>query len=343
MSERPLITFALLCFNQEHFVAEAVRSALAQDYSPLEILISDDVSTDRTWEIVEREVANYAGPHRIRLHRNDANLSCTVHTLAALAMASADLVVVGAGDDVSEPQRVSAIAAVARAQPQAMSFWSDMRLIDEHGGDLGVIPGYRERSTATAEMADRGAAPVGASQAYRKKIGSFFGPVDRRAASEDLVLHFRGALLGGVAKAPGVLLRWRRHIGSMETINHLSDVDASTFRRKTMRVMEQRLFCYRARIDDLNELMRKCPERSEEARRYLAPTQALVARFEATLRLADGNLFQAATAMASGLRNGARPAEVAKNFLMLRFPGLWQRYVRYRARHAGRRAASEIA
>lgn len=339
MSERPLITFALLCFNQERFVAEAIRSALAQDYSPLEILISDDVSSDRTWEIVEREVANYAGPHRIRLHRNEANLSCTVHTLSALALASADLVVFGAGDDVSEPHRVSAIAAVARAQPQAMSFWSDVRLIDEHGGDLGVAPGYRGPSTATADMAESGAAPGGASQAYRKKIGEFFGGVDRRAASEDIVLHFRGALLGGVAQAPGVLLRWRRHGGSMEGLSQIDDgVDPDRLRQHARKITTQHLFCYRARLKDLDELMLKSPQRTQEAQAYIRATRRIVARYEAVLGLADAGPVRVVGLLVQAWRNGMAPRDVAKNIAIMKFPALWQRYTIYRAAATARKS-----
>ncbi len=340
MSERPLITFALLCFNQEKFVAEAVRSALAQDYSPLEILISDDVSSDRTWEIVEREVANYGGPHRIRLHRNEANLSCTVHTLSALALASADLVVVGAGDDVSEPHRVSTIAAVARAQPQAMSFWSDMRLIDEEGGDLGVIPGYRDGSTEPARMAELGAAPVGASQAYRKEIGSFFGDVDRRAASEDIVLHFRGALLGGVAKAPGVLLRWRRHVGSMEGLNqHDQAVDPERLRQHARKISTQHLFCYRARLKDLDELMRKAPQRTQEAQAYIRATRRMVARYEAVLGLTDANPARTVGLLIQAWRNGMTLRDLVRTVAVMKFPGPWQRYTRYRAAALARKAS----
>jgi glycosyltransferase involved in cell wall biosynthesis len=35
---RPLLTFALITYNQTAFVAEAVRGALAQTYTPLEII-----------------------------------------------------------------------------------------------------------------------------------------------------------------------------------------------------------------------------------------------------------------------------------------------------------------
>ena len=217
MSERPLVTFALLCFNQEQFVAEAVRSALAQDYAPLEILISDDASTDRTWEIVQREVQGYVGPHRIRLHRNAVNLSCTVHTLSALAMASADLVVFGAGDDISEPQRTAAIAAVAQAQPQAMSFWSDMRL-DRRG---------RRRSGRRARLRRALDGIVGNGRSRRgpgrgqpglsQKNWRVFWKRRPARGLGGSGAAFSQRAAGRRGEAPGVLLRWRRHIGSMET------------------------------------------------------------------------------------------------------------------------------
>jgi cellulose synthase/poly-beta-1,6-N-acetylglucosamine synthase-like glycosyltransferase len=38
---RPLVSFILLTYNQERFVNEAVEGALAQTYTPLEIIISD--------------------------------------------------------------------------------------------------------------------------------------------------------------------------------------------------------------------------------------------------------------------------------------------------------------
>src|SRR4051812_14455329 len=72
--ERPLVTFVLFSYNQERYIREAVAGALAQTYQPLKIVISDDCSTDRTFEIVREMASAYTGPHKIVLRRNPKNL-----------------------------------------------------------------------------------------------------------------------------------------------------------------------------------------------------------------------------------------------------------------------------
>jgi len=52
--EPPLVSVILPAYNGERFVAEAVESILAQTYSPVELIVVDDGSTDRTMEIVSR-------------------------------------------------------------------------------------------------------------------------------------------------------------------------------------------------------------------------------------------------------------------------------------------------
>src|SRR5215210_6354943 len=91
----------LTSYNQETFIREAVRGALAQTYSPLEIIFSDNGSQDRTFEIIREETADYKGPHRVILNRNDYNLGIGGNYNRVMEIAQGELVVVAAGDDVS--------------------------------------------------------------------------------------------------------------------------------------------------------------------------------------------------------------------------------------------------
>jgi len=51
----PKVTIMIATYNQERFIGEAIESAMAQDYPNLEIVVCDDCSTDRTYEIAKQD------------------------------------------------------------------------------------------------------------------------------------------------------------------------------------------------------------------------------------------------------------------------------------------------
>jgi glycosyltransferase involved in cell wall biosynthesis len=118
----PLVTFALFAFEQEQFVRDAIEGALAQSYEPLEIILSDDGSSDRTFAIMQEMAAAYRGPHSVKLRRSEINLGTSLHVAAVAAMAEGELLVVAAGDDISLPHRTTDLAEawLRHGQPTAL-------------------------------------------------------------------------------------------------------------------------------------------------------------------------------------------------------------------------------
>ena len=53
MVEQPLISVIIPVYNCDHYLGEAIESVLSQTYRPLEILIIDDGSTDKSAEIAK--------------------------------------------------------------------------------------------------------------------------------------------------------------------------------------------------------------------------------------------------------------------------------------------------
>lgn len=97
----PPVTFMIMIFNQAKYIVDAVQSAFGQEYDgPLEILLSDDASTDGTTELLRKMVERYDGPHSVRLSVNRSNLGLMAHFNKVFALARHDLVVCGAGDVV---------------------------------------------------------------------------------------------------------------------------------------------------------------------------------------------------------------------------------------------------
>lgn len=107
--DKPLVTFAVFAYNQEQFIRQAIAGAFSQTYEPLEIILSDDCSSDRTFEIMQEMAASYCGKHQVRVRQNSHNIGTLDHLLMVAKEAKGQLLVVAAGDDVSLPHRTETL------------------------------------------------------------------------------------------------------------------------------------------------------------------------------------------------------------------------------------------
>lgn len=96
--DMPRFSFLLISYNQENYIEEALQSAFDQDYPNLEIVVCDDCSQDRTFELASRMVEAYRGPHRVILHRNERNLGIGANFQQAYELSTGDWLFMAAGD-----------------------------------------------------------------------------------------------------------------------------------------------------------------------------------------------------------------------------------------------------
>lgn len=250
----PLMTLALMTWNHERMVEAAVQAALAQDYSPLEIVVSDDASSDRTWAIVERLAAQYQGPHRLRLNRNSRNLGVGAHCDQVIDMAQGEIVVLSAGDDIDAPNRVSAIARAWQSAPQdILCVASHAMGIDENGNETGAVaPCTFGPHVDALALARTGEALLGATLAVHKRVLHAFGPMggDIRTC-EDIVLPFRAALLGRIVILDQQLVRYRRHGASLQASGGPLAQDAEHYRAGFLRMVRGLAAARRLQLADL--------------------------------------------------------------------------------------------
>jgi len=62
-----------VCYNQEDVISRALDSVLCQkDWGLFRVVVCDDCSKDRTWEILQKYKSSY--PDIVEIHRNDHNL-----------------------------------------------------------------------------------------------------------------------------------------------------------------------------------------------------------------------------------------------------------------------------
>lgn len=69
--DKPLVSVCIPTYNNEDTIEETVSSVLRQTWKNLELVIVDDGSSDRTYELVTELAAE---DKRIRLYRNGKNL-----------------------------------------------------------------------------------------------------------------------------------------------------------------------------------------------------------------------------------------------------------------------------
>jgi glycosyltransferase involved in cell wall biosynthesis len=239
---QPPVTLMIMIYNQARFITDAVQSAFSQTYDgPLEILLSDDASTDGTTEILQSLVAQYDGPFRVRLNVNRRNLGLMAHFNKVFALASHDFVVCGAGDDISRNDRVAHLARI-QAETGAWLLYSRTEFMNSAGKmlpDPGIATTFATDWTLP-DVARSNALFIGAGSAYHKDVLRSFGPIIEKHAFEDLVLGFRAALCGRIAYCDEPLVQYRLGEG-------LSRAGRTSFQERTqaltvwIAVLRQRL------------------------------------------------------------------------------------------------------
>lgn len=206
----PLVTFALFAYNHEQYIREAVQGALAQTYQPLQVVLSDDCSTDRTYQVMREEAEKYTGPHTIKLKKNTNNLGLVRHVNRLFELAAGDIIVVAAGDDISYPFRTERIVRkFAECNPLLVHSQADE--IDVNGKRTGELqPDERLfRSSSIAEAALSPSLYLGASAAWAKELFTIFGPLEHDKAYEDLTLGFRAIMQRRFESIHEPLLQYR--------------------------------------------------------------------------------------------------------------------------------------
>lgn len=214
-NQKPKVSFCLLTYNQEKFIEEAVFAALAQDYSSLEIIISDDSSTDNTFLIIERIIENYKGDHYVLLNRNKENLGLVPHLNKVLTdFSTGEYIVLAAGDDISLPNRTKlSVSLLEEHELMCVSF--NGSYIDSKSNALGQNI-YTKTDAIDYYTIDNFISNYsfnvhGASKAFKRCVFDDFGPLNSDCPTEDSTLSFRGLLLGRIAVCYETMLMYRAH------------------------------------------------------------------------------------------------------------------------------------
>lgn len=132
----PRVTLAMPVFNGENFVEDALASLVSQSFDDLEVVITDNGSTDRTPEIV----ASFAERDpRVRYFRNSSNLGAAANYNRGLDLARGEFLKWCAHDDLIDPRHVEKLVTTLDANPSASLVYGRTICIDEDGEEIETV------------------------------------------------------------------------------------------------------------------------------------------------------------------------------------------------------------
>jgi len=209
---QPLISLGMPVFNGERYIRAALDDALAQSWGELEIIVSDNASTDGTREIVEDYAARDS---RIRYIRQERNRGAAWNYNEVFRRSRGDYFRWAPADDGMAPDHLAACLGELQAHPYCVLAYPRTTLIDAEGqpfrdysDGLHLVDGRTwRRAAAFVRRVNLCNAVLGLYRREQLARTRLIGPYP----GSDAALLFETALLGTIREVPRALFRRRVH------------------------------------------------------------------------------------------------------------------------------------
>lgn len=150
MPQKPLVSVICVCYNQGNYVSECLQSVLNQDYSPIELIITDDASTDNSLEKINEFLIE--NPSTVFIQNKDNIGHCATFN-KGLKIAKGKYIIDLAADDLLLPNRISQqVAAFEKLDETYAVVFTDAYIINEKGETLNTFYKRDERGKLTQKV-----------------------------------------------------------------------------------------------------------------------------------------------------------------------------------------------
>lgn len=138
-TNNPLVSVGMPIFNESRYLREALEALVKQDYPNIELIISDNASTDATPEICREFAEKYDW---IRYHRFEVNKGPAKNFNTVLENATGMYFMWAAGHDLWSSNYLSACVTLLESHPNAMIAYGCSNWIDDQGEPFGREYGW---------------------------------------------------------------------------------------------------------------------------------------------------------------------------------------------------------
>jgi len=209
------VSILIPTFNQAKYIEQTILSALKQNYKNLEVILSDDCSTDNTEIVVKELLTKYAN---LTYFKNEQNIGRVNNYHKALyEYASGDLVLMLDGDDyLTDVEYVSQAVKLFEKNDKIVLVFAPIKTLIEHNGIIikdKLKTDYQQIISGNVLFLDffKGLHIPHQSSLYMRKYAMQIGYYQENIQSSDwesvlrLILNKR---VGFINKFVGV---WRKH------------------------------------------------------------------------------------------------------------------------------------
>lgn len=209
---RPLVTIAIPTFNRAKYLREAIISVLNQSYKNIDIIISDNCSTDNTGQVVQE----FTDP-RLRYFKQLENLGMVGNWNSCLNQANGEYFLLLSDDDVLEVNAVEQLLSAFDRPDVVISYCRFLYVDDEMSPvELSIIAPNIESGHEFITNSLKNLRWVVPSVMLHKTDAAIkFGGYPDIGTTSDLAVRLMLAKDGFVSFNPNPFVKYRRHSKSL--------------------------------------------------------------------------------------------------------------------------------
>jgi len=210
----PLVSVCIPTYNRAHYLKESLASIIAQRYASLEILISDNSSTDKTQDVCrtfERQDV------RVRYFRQNANIGMHANHNFLIEKSRGEFICFFHDDDLYEADIIQRYVEFFRNNPEAGIVCSDWELIDGSGKAVGLRRNKVKMVSSGMEyirhtlVSGRSSVCCSGALIRRKALDQIRFDPNGTIGFSDFLVWFQISEKYYVGHIPAVLFRYRIH------------------------------------------------------------------------------------------------------------------------------------
>lgn len=222
----PKVSILIISYNQINFIREALDGAVNQDYPNLEVVVSDDGSTDGPAEIIEEYQRRF--PHILVALLNRVNSGITANSNIGLRKCSGKYIAFSYGDDVLMPGKVAAQVGWFEADPTRVLCGHRVEVFSETDSARHVEPRLLRRGNGANLLIRMGNLFPATSVMVRSKCIPVHGFEPSVPTVTDYIMFIEVLAHGGkFGYVDGLYARYRRHPNNVtnKRLKILEDVE----------------------------------------------------------------------------------------------------------------------